>query len=183
MLGDVYLPRPVLQLIAFRTHTENRCSALPVKPTMSRSASRTICFQTNDPLSPDAFSMRRRKTLPPSTGPSEPSPILLTSQCSAALCHSQSLTSAASPYTGMSNAVYHPYSDFAIHHIGSSLDDGIYQGNGVSDEFRTAPLQGLGQRLFFLHDGRTSDLMQAIAAHACGNGPGGQQAGPSSGNQ
>jgi CxxC motif-containing protein (DUF1111 family) len=65
----------------------------------------------------------------------------------------------------MSNAVYHPYSDFAIHHMGSSLDDGIYQGNGVSDEFRTAPLQGLGQRLFFLHDGRTSDLMQAIEAH------------------
>jgi CxxC motif-containing protein (DUF1111 family) len=82
-----------------------------------------------------------------------------------ALCHSQSLTSAASPYTGMSNAVYHPYSDFAIHHMGLSLDDGIYQGAAVSDEFRTAPLWGLGQRLFFLHDGRTSDLIQAIEAH------------------
>ena len=33
------------------------------------------------------------------------------------------------------------------------------------DEFRTAPLWGLGQRLFFLHDGRTSDLMQAIEDH------------------
>ena len=28
-----------------------------------------------------------------------------------------------------------------------------------------APLWGLGQRIFFLHDGRTSDLMQAIQAH------------------
>ena len=32
-------------------------------------------------------------------------------------------------------------------------------------EFRTAPLWGLGQRLFFLHDGRTSDLRAAIRAH------------------
>ncbi len=28
-----------------------------------------------------------------------------------------------------------------------------------------APLWGVGQRLFFLHDGRTSDLLQAIRAH------------------
>jgi CxxC motif-containing protein (DUF1111 family) len=27
-------------------------------------------------------------------------------------------------------------------------------------------LWGIGQRLFFLHDGRTSDLYQAITAHA-----------------
>src|SRR5439155_690979 len=33
-------------------------------------------------------------------------------------------------------------------------------------DFRTAPLWGLGQRLFFLHDGRTSDLFQAIQAHS-----------------
>jgi hypothetical protein len=33
-------------------------------------------------------------------------------------------------------------------------------------ELRTAPLWGIGQRLFFLHDGRTSDLLQAIEAHA-----------------
>ena len=34
------------------------------------------------------------------------------------------------------------------------------------DEFRSAPLWGVGQRIFFLHDGRTSDLLQAIQAHA-----------------
>jgi hypothetical protein len=34
------------------------------------------------------------------------------------------------------------------------------------DEFRTAPLWGAGQRLFFLHDGRTSDVLEAILAHA-----------------
>jgi len=39
--------------------------------------------------------------------------------------------------------------------------------------FRTTPLWGIGQRLFFLHDGRTSDLLAAIAAHAS---PGGDDA-------
>jgi CxxC motif-containing protein (DUF1111 family) len=32
-------------------------------------------------------------------------------------------------------------------------------------EFRTAPLWGLGQRIFLLHDGRTKDLVAAIQAH------------------
>ncbi|HEY1264846.1 MAG TPA: di-heme oxidoredictase family protein, partial [Terriglobales bacterium] len=61
---------------------------------------------------------------------------------------------------------YHPYSDFALHHMGSGLSDGVSQGAAGPDEFRSAPLWGLGQRLFFLHDGRTSDLNSAIQAHA-----------------
>jgi hypothetical protein len=32
--------------------------------------------------------------------------------------------------------------------------------------FRSTPLWGIGQRIFFLHDGRTSDLLAAIQAHA-----------------
>jgi CxxC motif-containing protein (DUF1111 family) len=83
-----------------------------------------------------------------------------------ALCHAPSLTTGSSPYSGMSAVTYHPYSDFAIHHMGANLSDGINQGNAGPDEFRTAPLWGAGQRLYFLHDGRTSDLLQAIQAHA-----------------
>ena len=49
--------------------------------------------------------------------------------------------------------------------MGKNLEDGISQGQAVGDEFRTAPLWGLGQRLFFLHDGRTTDLMVAIKEH------------------
>ncbi len=82
-----------------------------------------------------------------------------------ALCHSTSLTTAASIFTHQSNVTYHPYSDFALHSMGSNLADGISQGIAGPDEFRTAPLWGVGQRLFFLHDGRTSDLLQAIQAH------------------
>jgi CxxC motif-containing protein (DUF1111 family) len=82
-----------------------------------------------------------------------------------ALCHSPSLTSGASIYTGMGAVTYNPYSDFALHHMGPNLADGINQGAAGPDQFRTAPLWGVGQRLFFMHDGRTSDLLQAIAAH------------------
>jgi CxxC motif-containing protein (DUF1111 family) len=49
--------------------------------------------------------------------------------------------------------------------MGERLRDGISQGNAGPDEFRTAPFRGLGQRLFFLHDGRTRDLVQAIREH------------------
>ena len=83
-----------------------------------------------------------------------------------ALCHSPTLTTGPARYTGMSNLVYHPYSDFALHHMGTGLSDGINQGSAGPDQFRTAPLWGIGQRLFFLHDGRTSDLASAIRAHS-----------------
>jgi CxxC motif-containing protein (DUF1111 family) len=89
----------------------------------------------------------------------------LFSQIGCNLCHSTNLTTAASPFTGMSSVTYHPYSDFALHHMGAGLADGINQGGAGADQFRTAPLWGLGQRLFFLHDGRTTDLMQAIQDH------------------
>jgi CxxC motif-containing protein (DUF1111 family) len=70
----------------------------------------------------------------------------------------------------LSNKPAHLFSDLAVHHMGSNLADGVTQGTAGPDEFRTAPLWGLGQRLFFLHDGRTSDLLHAIHAHStdCG---------------
>jgi CxxC motif-containing protein (DUF1111 family) len=55
---------------------------------------------------------------------------------------------------------------FAFHDMGYGLADGISQGDANGSEFRTAPLWGVGQRIFFLHDGRTADLLQAICAHA-----------------
>jgi len=82
------------------------------------------------------------------------------------LCHSPTLTTGQSPYTGMSNVSYNPYSDFALHKMGADLQDGIAQGAASGKQFRTAPLWGLGQRLFFMHDGRTTDLIQAIQAHS-----------------
>jgi CxxC motif-containing protein (DUF1111 family) len=83
-----------------------------------------------------------------------------------ALCHSKTLTTSNSYHTGMSYVKYHPFSDFALHHMGTNLADGVSQGVAAPDEFRTAPLWGVGQRLFFLHDGRSADLLDAILQHS-----------------
>ena len=61
---------------------------------------------------------------------------------------------------------FQPLSDFALHDMGTGLADGISQGNANGREFRTAPLWGVGQRIFFLHDGRTKDMGVAIEQHA-----------------
>jgi len=50
--------------------------------------------------------------------------------------------------------------------MGTGLDDGVSQGQAGPDQFRSAPLWGVGQRIYLLHDGRTTDLVQAIKAHA-----------------
>jgi CxxC motif-containing protein (DUF1111 family) len=63
--------------------------------------------------------------------------------------------------------------------MGPELADDIIQGGAGPDEFRTAPLWGLGQRIFFLHDGRTQDLVQAIRAH---RSRGNRRFGPSEAN-
>jgi CxxC motif-containing protein (DUF1111 family) len=85
-----------------------------------------------------------------------------------ARCHTVTLQTGSSPFPQLANQTIHPYSDFAIHHMGPNLADQISQGLAGGDEFRTAPLWGLGQRLFFLHDGRTGDLLQVIREHSSG---------------
>jgi len=69
------------------------------------------------------------------------------------------------PSIALSNQTAHLWSDLLVHHMGKGLADGITQGAAGPDEFRTAPLWGIGQRIFFLHDGRTSNLVDAIEDH------------------
>jgi len=57
------------------------------------------------------------------------------------------------------------FSDLLTHDMGVGLADNVSQGEAGPREFRSAPLWGVGQRLFFLHDGRTSDLLTAIRSH------------------
>ena len=80
-------------------------------------------------------------------------------------CHFETLKTTASIYTGQSNVIFHPFSDFQVHAMGAGLADGITLGRADGAQFRTAPLWGVGQRLFFLHDGRASNLLAAIRAH------------------
>jgi CxxC motif-containing protein (DUF1111 family) len=102
-------------------------------------------------------------------GPSTPSASqgqLVFANVGCQACHIPSLTTGKSVMTGQSNVTFQPLSDFALHDMGRGLADGVSQGNASGSEFRTAPLWGLGQRIYFLHDGRTSDLNAAIEQHA-----------------
>ncbi len=82
------------------------------------------------------------------------------------LCHTPVMMTGPRHETeALENQAAHLYSDLMIHHMGSGLADNITQGLAAGDMFRTTPLWGVGQRMFFLHDGRTSDLLEAIEAH------------------
>jgi CxxC motif-containing protein (DUF1111 family) len=82
-----------------------------------------------------------------------------------AVCHTPTLQTGTSTVAALNKKPANLYSDLALHDMGSGLADGISQGQATPREFRTAPLWGLGQRIFFLHDGRTSDLKRAIQEH------------------
>jgi CxxC motif-containing protein (DUF1111 family) len=89
------------------------------------------------------------------------------------LCHTQTLVTGESVFTGQNRVSFQPYTDVALHHMGSGLADFISQGGAGPDEFRTAPLWGVGQRIFFLHDGRarpdTGGLLKAVLSHKSTN--------------
>jgi len=114
------------------------------------------------------FTMFMRFLDQPQPGQSSPSTqhgSQVFSQLGCALCHTPSMTTGQSSVAALSNIKANLYSDLLLHHMGPNLADNVSQGVAGGDEFRTAPLWGLGQRIFFLHDGRTSDLVQAIEAH------------------
>ena len=75
-----------------------------------------------------------------------------------ALCHTPSMRTYNSSVAALRNQTANLFSDLLLHDMGNGLADGVRQGQASGREFRTAPLWGLGQRLFFLHDGRTADL-------------------------
>jgi CxxC motif-containing protein (DUF1111 family) len=83
-----------------------------------------------------------------------------------ALCHTPKFTTGSSAVAALNNKTVNLFSDLLIHDMGNGLADGVSQGEAGPREFRTAPLWGLGQRIFFLHDGRTSNLITAIKAHS-----------------
>jgi CxxC motif-containing protein (DUF1111 family) len=87
-------------------------------------------------------------------------------------CHKQTLTTGVDvtrPY--LSSQVIHPYTDMLVHDMGPGLADNRpdYQANG--QEWRTAPLWGLGLYTavnspgYYLHDGRARTITEAIMWH------------------
>ena len=93
----------------------------------------------------------------------------LFSQIGCALCHTPTLYTGNSTVAALGNQTVNLFSDLLLHDMGIGLADGVSQGRAGPRESRSAPLWGLGKRVFFLHDGRTSNLIEAIEAHHSGN--------------
>ncbi len=124
----------------------------------------------------EAFANFMRMLAPPTPAPATPSSEngrATFAKIGCVHCHTPSFTtgtmiasgSSTSPSAALSNQTANLYSDLLVHHMGKGLADGITQGGAGPDEFRTAPLWGVGQRVFFLHDGRTTNLVEAIRVH------------------
>jgi CxxC motif-containing protein (DUF1111 family) len=93
-----------------------------------------------------------------------------------AVCHTRTFTT-ASPGTvinggafvvpaALGNKIIHPFSDFALHNIGTG--DGIVQnaGQGSANQMRTAPLWGIRGRNRLMHEGLNITIFDSIQLHA-----------------
>jgi CxxC motif-containing protein (DUF1111 family) len=85
-------------------------------------------------------------------------------QIGCAICHYPTLETGSNPVKALDRVIFHPFSDFLLHDMGS-LGDEIEQGQAKGHQMRTAPLWGLRVRTRFLHDGSATDLEGAILAH------------------
>jgi len=165
----------------FQTEREEQCPNATVK--MPNDGTNTNPGQISTPNPPfdvlsdiEHFAAFMRFLAPPKPSDTEPggsASILkgkeIFNQIGCHLCHTPALTTDPnSRVVALAGKTANLYSDLALHHMGRNLEDGISQGEALGYEFRTAPLWGLGQRLFLLHDGRTNDLLVAIREHRGG---------------
>lgn len=87
-------------------------------------------------------------------------------------CHRPEMKTGNSAIAALANKTFSPYSDFLLHDMGSSLDDGYTEGSAKTYEWRTPPLWGLGLsknsqggQYFLMHDGRARSIDEAILLH------------------
>ncbi len=87
-------------------------------------------------------------------------------------CHKPSyVTDKHYPIAALAGQTIWPYTDLALHDMGEGLADGVIEFDAQGNEWRTAPLWGLGlqqkivRRSGFLHDGRARTIAQAILWH------------------
>jgi CxxC motif-containing protein (DUF1111 family) len=131
-------------------------------------------FDATDPLEVPSdvvkFAVFMRFLAPPMPSPDNVSIVhgrKLFSDVGCAMCHTPTLHTGKKIAVGaLQDKDVNLYSDLTLHNMGPELADDIAQGDAGGDEFRTAPLWGLGKRIFFLHDGRTKDLLEAVRVHA-----------------
>lgn len=81
-----------------------------------------------------------------------------------ATCHRPAIQTGPSCIGALDRVVFHPYSDFLLHDMGT-LGDGIVQGQSEGSQMRTAPLWGLRSTTRLLHDATATTIDQAIRRH------------------
>ncbi len=79
-------------------------------------------------------------------------------------CHTSAMETGASTIPALDRRTVALYSDLLLHDMGPKLANTCTQA-ATPTELRTTPLMGLRHRDRLLHDGRTSDLREAILAH------------------
>ncbi|TAK60772.1 MAG: thiol oxidoreductase [Bacteroidetes bacterium] len=97
----------------------------------------------------------------------------LFAQIGCASCHVPSMQTGFHPtIKALSYKPVSLYSDLLLHDMGDELADNFIEGDANGKEWRTTPLWGLrlfeeqlGGTAYYLHDGRTSDLSEAIRLH------------------
>lgn len=96
----------------------------------------------------------------------------LFTQAGCAKCHVPDMRTAVNvSFPSVSNQFIHPYTDLLLHDMGDSLADNRPDFLATGNEWRTAPLWGIGltQKVNghnnFLHDGRARSLMEAVMWH------------------
>jgi CxxC motif-containing protein (DUF1111 family) len=92
------------------------------------------------------------------------------------ICHTRTFTSAPAGTSinggaftvpaALGNKTIHPFSDFALHDVGTG--DGIVQngGQGTRNQLRTPPLWGVRTRDRIMHDGEGLNRNESILRHA-----------------
>jgi CxxC motif-containing protein (DUF1111 family) len=100
----------------------------------------------------------------------------LFNQVGCAVCHTRSFTTAPAGTSinggafnvpaALGDKIIHPFSDFALHNVGTG--DGIVQnaGQATANQIRTPPLWGIRARNRFMHDGLTVNVSESIQRHA-----------------
>jgi CxxC motif-containing protein (DUF1111 family) len=97
--------------------------------------------------------------------------IFIAAKCSH--CHIETFTTATNvAFPPLSNQMIHPYTDLLLHDMGTGLADGRPDYEASGEEWRTAPLWGIGLFTtvnyppYYLHDGRARSLLEAIMWHS-----------------
>ena len=86
-------------------------------------------------------------------------------------CHKPSVFTGTSSMPWLEKRLIHPYTDLLLHDMGPDLADGRAEFAANGQEWRTAPLWGIGlaktvePKATFLHDGRARTLLEAIVWH------------------